>query len=152
MGRSWRKGDPVFDTLYSQIGAAVAVLVIGFAFLKGDEPERVGGGAYALGLLASLILQDDARLSGTQWALLGIDTVMLAAFAGLVWKSRRSWPVWASALQALIVMSHLLTIVDIRPPLSAFYTVINMASYGILLTLAIGTFWAWQERRASGLE
>lgn len=143
---------PVFDTLYSQIGAAVAVLVIGFAFLKGDEPERVGGGAYALGLLASLILQDDARLSGTQWALLGIDTVMLAAFAGLVWKSRRSWPVWASALQALIVMSHLLTIVDIRPPLSAFYTVINMASYGTLLTLAIGTFWAWQERRASGLE
>ena len=38
----------MFDTLYSQIGAAVMVVVVAFAFLKGDEPERIGGGAYAL--------------------------------------------------------------------------------------------------------
>jgi len=142
----------VFDTLYSQIGAGFAVLVIGFAFLKGDEPERVGGGAYALSLLASLLIQDDSQLSGTQWGLMAIDTVMLAVYAGLVWKSRRSWPVWASALQALIVMSHVLTIIDLRPPIAAFYAVINLASYGIMLAIAIGTFWAWQERRAAGLE
>jgi hypothetical protein len=49
-------------------------------------------------------------------------------------------------------MSHLLTLVDLRPPAAAFFTVINLAGYGILLAMAVGTFWAWQERRAAGLE
>ena len=34
----------MFDTLYSQIGSAIAVAVVAFAFLRGDEPERVGAG------------------------------------------------------------------------------------------------------------
>jgi ABC-type transport system involved in cytochrome c biogenesis permease subunit len=49
-------------------------------------------------------------------------------------------------------MSHILTLVDIRPPVSAFYAVINLASIGILCTIAVGTFWAWQDRQAAGLE
>lgn len=142
----------MFDTLYARIGAGVATLVIAFAFLKGDEPERVGAGAYALGLLASLLLQDDSRLSGSQWGVMTIDTIMLGVYAALAWKSRRSWPVWATGLQALVVMSHLLTLFDLRPPLAAFYAVINMASYGILLAIAVGTFCAWRDRRAAGLE
>ncbi len=83
---------------------------------------------------------------------MAIDAIMLGIFGALAWKSRRAWPVWASALQSLIVMSHILTLVDIRPPLWAFYAVINLASAGVLLVIAIGTFWAWQERRAAGLE
>lgn len=142
----------MLDTPYSQIGTAIAVLVVAFAFLKGDEPERVGAGAYALGLLASLLLQEDSRLSGAQWGLMAVDTVMLGVYAALAWKSRRSWPVWASALQALIVMSHVLTLTDLRPPMAAFYAVINLASYGILLAIAAGTFWSWRDRRALGLE
>ena len=142
----------MFDTLASQIGFAIAVLVVAFAFLKGDEPERVGAGAYMLALFASVLIQEKGALTGTQWGLMSIDFVMLAVYGGLAWKSRRSWPVWVCALQAVIVTSHLLTLVDIRPPLAAFYAVINLASYGVLLSLAVGTFWAWQERRAAGLE
>lgn len=142
----------MFDTLYAQIGTAISLVVVAFAFLKGDEPERVGAGAFALALLASMLLQDDSRLSGPQWGLMIIDTVMLGVYAALAWKSRRSWPVWAGGLQALIVMSHLLTLVDVRPPVAAFYAVMNLASYGILLAIAIGTVQAWRERRAEGLE
>ena len=106
----------MFDTLYSQIGAAAGVIVVAFAFLKGDEPERVGGGAYAIGALASLLLQNDSQLYGAQWGLMTVEAVMLAAYAALAWKSRRSWPVWAGALQSLIVMIHVMTVIDIRPP------------------------------------
>lgn len=141
----------MFDTLYTQIGAAVGVIVVTFAFLKGDEPERVGGGAYALGALASLLLQNDTQLYGPQWGLIVVETVMLAAYAALAWKSRRSWPVWATALQSLVVMSRLLTTTDVRPPIAAFYTVVNVASYGILLALALGVLQAWGDRRALGL-
>ncbi len=142
----------MFDTLPTQIGAAVTVLVVAFAFLKGDEPERIAGGAYVLTWFATLLVQGDGSVPGTQWGMMGIDLIMLGVYVSLVWKSRRAWPVWAAALQSLIVMSHILTLVDIRPPVSAVYAVINLASTGILLAIAIGTFWAWQERRAAGLE
>jgi len=142
----------VFDTLYSQIGVAVGVVVVTFAFLKGDEPERVGAGAYALGALASLLLQHDSQLYGPQWGLMIVETVMLGAYVALAWKSRRSWPIWAAALQAVVVMSHVLTTADGRPPIVAFYAVINLASYGILLILALGVAQAWRDRRTLGLE
>lgn len=142
----------MFDTLYSQIGTAVAVLVVAFAFLKGDEPERVGAGVYALGALAYLLLQDDTHLYGPQWSLMGLDVILLAAYAAVAWKSRRSWPVWASAFQSLIVMIHIMTMVDVRPPLVAFYAVINLTAYGILLALALGVVQAWRDRRVEGFE
>lgn len=142
----------MFDTLPTQIGAGLTVLVVAFAFLKGDEPERIAGGAYVLTWFASLLVQGDGTSPGTQWGLMGIDIIMLGVYVALAWKSRRSWPVWATALQSLVVMSHVLTLVDLRPPASAFVAVVNLASTGILLILAIGTFWAWQERRAAGLE
>lgn len=139
----------MFDTLYTQIGAAAGVLVVAFAFLKGDEPERVGAGAYALGALASLLVQDDAQLYGPQWGLIVVETIMLAAYAALAWKSRRPWPVWAGALQSLVVMSHALTVADARPPIAAFYAIVNLASYGILVALAVGVLQAWRDRRAT---
>ena len=78
---------------------------------------------------------------------MAVDTVLLVVFAGLTWKSRRAWPIWICALQALIVSSHVLMLVDMRPSLRAFYTVSNLASYAILLTLALATLSSWRTRR-----
>lgn len=142
----------MFETLASQVGAVVAVCVTAFAFLKGDEPERIGAGTYILLFIASLLMQDIGQVNSTNWALFAIDTMMLGVLAGLAWKTSRAWPVWGCALQSIIVLSHVLTIVDVRPPLGAFYAVINLASYGLLISIAVGTFWAWQDRRAQGLE
>jgi len=36
--------------------------------------------------------------------------------------------------------------------MNAFYTVTNLAAYGVMVSLAVGTFWAWQDRRAANLE
>ena len=142
----------MLDTLYSQIGAAVAVAVVAFAFLRGDEPERIGAGAYALGSLAALLVQDDSRLYGPQWGMMVVDAILLGAYAALAWKSRRAWPVWVGALQSLVVMTHVLMLVDLRLPLAAFLAVINLASYGILVALVLGVIQAIRERRALGLE
>lgn len=142
----------MFDTLPAQIGAGITVLVIAFAFLKGDQPERIGGGAYGLAWFASLLIQSDGATRELQWGLMGIDIILLGVYAGLAWKIDRGWPAWAAGLQSLIVMSHLLTFIDGRPPLLAFYAVINLASYGILLAMALGAGQAWRDRRAAGLE
>lgn len=142
----------MFDTLSAQIGAAFVVLTCGFAFLKGDEPERVWAGAYILGWFASLLAQDDVALFTAQIRIFLIDVVMLFILIGLIWKARRVWPTWAAACQLLVVMSHVVAITDLRSSASAVIAVINLAGYGVLVALAIGTFWAWQERRAAGLE
>jgi hypothetical protein len=142
----------MFDTLWSQIGAIFVVAICLFAFWKGDEPERLAAGAYVLGWFASLLAQGDGKVFQVQWGVFAIDVVMLVVLAALVWKSRRVWPVWAAACQLLVVTSHVLSIFDVRPSVSAFLTVVNLAGYGVLVALAVGTFWAWQERRAAGLE
>ena len=36
----------MFDTLYTQIGAIIMVVVLAFAMLKGEEPERAFAGVY----------------------------------------------------------------------------------------------------------
>jgi hypothetical protein len=142
----------MFDTLYSQVGAVFTGLVILFAFWKGDEPEKIAAGAYGLGWFASMLVQDDGNLYGAQWSMMAIDLVMLGVLAALVWKARRAWAVWATAMQLLVFSSHVLMLVDMRPSISAYYFVINLAGYGVLLAIGVGAFWAWQERRAAGLE
>jgi hypothetical protein len=142
----------MFDTLYSQVGAVVTGLVLLFAFWKGDEPEKIAAGAYGLGWFASMLVQDDVSLYSLQWSMMAIDVIMLGVLGALVWKARRAWAVWATALQLLVLMSHILALVDVRPSASSFYFVINLSGYGVLLAIGVGAFWAWQERRAAGLE
>lgn len=141
----------MLDTLHSQIGFALAAIVAAAAFLKGDEPERIGAGAFMIGVFATQLVHDPGALTGPQWSLIAVDLAFLAVCIALAWKSRRTWPVWASAFQSLAVASHLLTLVDLRPPLAAFYAVVNLAGYGVLASIGLGTLVAWRERRAAAL-
>ena len=141
----------MFETLPAQIGAAFVVLVCGFAFLKGDEPERIWAGAYILGWFASLLIQDNTGPLAV-FSFFAIDLLMLLFLIGLIWKARRSWPAWAAACQLIVVMSYIVALTDLQSSAAAVVTVISMAGYGVLVSLAVGTFWAWQERVAAGLE
>lgn len=142
----------MFDTWPALVGAAFMVITGMFALLKGGQPERIGAGAYLFAWFASLMAQTSGSYFGVQWGVFAIDVVLLVVFIAMVWKAPRSWPVWACALQLLAVTSHVMIMLDLRTPISAFYTVVNMTGYGIMLAIAIGTFWAWQERRAIGAE
>lgn len=142
----------MFETLASQIGAVFVVAVCGFAFLKGDQPERIVAGFYVLGWLGTLLSQDASSLYTVNPLLFFIDLAALILLGSTIWKSRKTWPIWACACQLLVVTSHVLMNVDLRPSAASYLAVMNLAGYGVLLALGIGTFWAWQERRAAGLE
>ncbi|MGQ2991501.1 hypothetical protein [Brevundimonas sp.] len=77
----------MFDTLAAQIGAIFVVAACVFAFLKGNEPERVVAGAYVLGWFASLLLQSSTNLYGVQWGVMAIDIAMLLLLCAMVWKA-----------------------------------------------------------------
>ena len=143
----------MLDTLYGRAVLAVTVLAAIFVFVKGGEAERLAMGGYLLAWLASVLVQDDGHLyQNVQWKLLLIDIAVSVFFAFIVWRWSCTWAVWASAFQLLTVMSHVVYLLDVRPSVAAFYTVINLLSYGIMISISIGAFWAWQERRAAGLE
>lgn len=139
----------MFDTLSAQIGAIFVVIVCAFAFLRGDKPERIASGAYILCWFASLLTQDSRSFYRADYAMFTVDVFLLIVLAALSWKSKRNWPVWASALQLLVVMSHVVAFVDKKPPVFSILAAINLAGYGVLVAIAVGTFWAWQDRRAA---
>ena len=141
----------MFETIYSQLVLAAAVLVVIFAFWKGDEPERMGAAAYAMVFLAVTMIKDGTSLNVPRWGVMGLEVVLLVVFVGIAWHSRRAWPVWAASFQALIVTCHALVAANLRPPSNAVAAVINMSNYGLLIAMAVGTFWAWQERRAASM-
>ncbi|HEY0600685.1 hypothetical protein [Brevundimonas sp.] len=141
----------MIDDIYAQAVLAVAVLTVAFAFWKGDEPERLGAAAYAMAFLATSMIRGDATPNVPRWGMMGIEIVLLVVFIGLALHSRRAWPVWAASFQALVVTNHVLIAASLRPPVVAAATVINMSNYGLLVALAVGTFWAWQERRAAAM-
>ena len=141
----------MFETIYSQLVLAAAVLVVTFVFVKGDEPERMGGAAYAMVFLATTMIKGGVSPALPRWGVMGLEVVLLVVFIGIAWHSRRAWPVWAASFQALIVTCHGLVAANLRPPPDAAAAVINLSNYGLLVALAVGTFWAWQERRAATL-
>jgi hypothetical protein len=143
----------MLDTKWSQLGLLPVVMIGVFAFWKGGELERFAMGAWVLGWMAAMLIQGDTELYlGFQLGLFLLDCAMLAVFTGLAWRYRRSWPVWAAACQLVVLTAHLAFPLARAASITAFYTVLNLAGYGILLAIGVGTFWAWQDRRAAGLE
>lgn len=141
----------MFVTIYAQLVLVAAIIVVTFAFIKGDEPERMGAAAYAMVFLAVKMISDGTGFNFPRFGPMALEIVLLAVIIGIAWHSRRAWPVWAASFQALIVTCHILIAANLRPPHNAVATVINMSNYGLLIALAVGTFWAWQERRAASM-
>ncbi len=138
----------MFDTLYSQIAAIAWVSVCAFALIKGEREERIGGGALLIGWLGTMTVQQEIGLARSALPVMAIDVVLLLVLLGLSWRSERTWPIWASAFQLITVLVHIVTLADLRIGIIAYLSAVAVATYGLLICLAIGTFWAWQEREA----
>lgn len=142
----------MFETLYTQIGAVVVVGALGFAMWKGEEAERAFAAIYLVAWLATMLVQNMTDLFSLQYGIVAIDLVLLVFLIGLTWKSHRAWPSWALAFQLLVLAGFMIPSFDLRLPAWSFYAVANLGTLGVLGSLAVGTFWVWQERRAAGLE
>lgn len=138
----------MLDSLYSQIGAILWLGVCAFALAKGDKPERFAAGALVVGWLLTLAVHRDTDLSGGAWVLMAIDAALFVVLLGIGWKSDRTWPIWAAGFQAIMVLVHVVMMIDLRIRAIAYISAQTVGTYGVLICLAIGTFWAWQIREA----
>lgn len=142
----------MFETLSTQIGAVFMVGGIGFAMWKGEEAERAFGAIYLVAWLATMLVQNRTDLFLLQYGMVAIDLIILFFLAGLTWKTSRQWPSWALAFHLLGMTGLLLPWFDMRLPAWSHLAVSNIGAMGVIGSLAIGTFWVWQERRAAGFE
>lgn len=120
--------------------------VCGFAFWKGDWAEKRGAGVIVIAWVATVVVQDQTDYDSI--AIMGVDVVVLFALGLLAWNSNRNWPIWAAACQSIAVATHFAYLMDFQISVRAYASAQAIASYAILVALAVGTFIAWREREA----
>jgi hypothetical protein len=131
---------------HTLISLLLAIAICGVAIWRGDYSARRIGAAQLICWVGSLLVyRRDAY--NADLGMLAIDIMTLIYFAWVSMRSRRIWTVVVSAFQAIIVASHIATIIDLRVTMGTFFMSMAVWSYGNLLCIAFGTWAGWRERR-----
>jgi hypothetical protein len=125
-----------------------AIAAAAFGILKGDRGER----AAAIMLLGSILY---VKATSTLFApplldylFYGGDVALTLTLAFIAWRSPRSWPVWATAFQAIALTVDVAHATDLNLSWVAYAAASNLSAYGVDGALAVGTWIAWREREA----
>jgi hypothetical protein len=102
------------NMLYAVVGAVFMVGMALFAFLKGGTAEKLGAGAYLIAWFATIMMQESSGFVGVPVGMFLVDLALLFVFIAIAWKHRQSWPVWASGLQLVVVMAHVMLLMKQR--------------------------------------
>jgi hypothetical protein len=134
--------------VHTLISFGLATAVCGVAAKVGDDSARRVAVVFFLNWLGSLLVYS-ANAYTTEWEILALDTATLAYFAWVSIRWRRLWTVVASAFMAIIVASHVATMIDLRVTIDTFNVSVAIWSYGVLGCIAFGTWTSWRERHRS---
>ncbi|MDB5433245.1 MAG: hypothetical protein JWP35_4361 [Caulobacter sp.] len=118
----------------------------GAALWLGDRPARLMGGACIAAFLATLFLQDHRDHYYPQYAVAAVDTVLLVFVIYLAVVYRRDWLTAAGGFMMLVVTTHVAYMIDLRIAANIRATAANVWAYLTLLSLAWGTWKAWQRK------
>lgn len=135
----------MLNTVYGLAGIAALLSVGLFALIRGGPAERYAMAVAAMGWVASLALQAVSGVKDPLEGLLGIDVAAFAALIGLVWRSRKSWPLAAVGFQGLAAAVDLVRLASPRLNSWAYLTALALAGYGLLAAIAFGVFTARRE-------
>jgi hypothetical protein len=135
-------------SLVDTINSGLLLLTCLAAVWKGGPPERIGGVLYLLSWLPSVAVWASLGLMKGTVPVLPLDTAVLIAFGYMSWKSGRAWLMWAAAFQSIDVSIHFATLLDLRVSHAAYFWSLCLSAYGVIGSIAVGTFNAWREREA----
>ncbi len=127
---------------------------VSISLLWGGAPERIAAMIISFGVVATALVASPyvERFSNIEINVMIVDILMLSMFTWLCLYADRFWPIWISAMQLIIVVSHLpkLFMPHILP--QAYLTISAMWSYPIVATLIIATIRHQKRLRFSGLD
>ncbi|HEX3699744.1 MAG TPA: hypothetical protein VHV27_03630 [Phenylobacterium sp.] len=134
---------PIFAPWLS-IGLFLAVCLA--ALWKGGREERIVAVAFLLNTAVSYLLLD-YRFSGTQWGEFAVDAAFFLVLGAVALRSSRYWPIAAAAFQLLAVVTHAASVLDRHLGGWAYLTAGIIWTQMVTLSLAVGTYNRWRERR-----
>lgn len=135
--------------IHTLISLILAVLICGLAMWRGDQAARWIGAADLASWLGSLLVHRRDSYNA-EYGILLIDIATLAVFVWISMRTRRVWTIVASAFVAILVASHIATMIDLRVTINTLRVSMAVWSYGILACIAFGT-WTAQRRRDHAL-
>ena len=138
----------MYQTLASQVVLGLVILSVAFALWKGGRPERVGAlfnGVVAVGVTVLQAFLNDALHT---LPILIADGVLAIGFLVLAIRYASLWLGAAMILQAMGFMMHSALLLElIADPEYAYYAAMNAMSLGVILSIILGTAYAWVVRR-----
>lgn len=138
----------MYQTPTSQALLGLILFSVAFALWKGGRPERVGSlfnGVIAIGVT---VLQAALHESLHTLPILVADGLLAMGFLILAIRYASLWLGAAMILQAIGFMMHSALLLGlIADPEYAYYAAMNAMSGGVLLSIIVGTAYAWVVRR-----
>lgn len=116
------------------------ILTVAVAWRFGGRSERWGALILVLGTIATSIVQ---RFTPFDWrthrgALIAVDVAVLAALLVLALRSRRFWPIWATAFHLIGLSSHGTSYVLPRGVMQAYVIFQGFWAYPIMVCIVVG--------------
>jgi hypothetical protein len=125
------------------IWPAALLSVCALAIWRGRDDERFAAGGLLAGWALTMMVFKN-RSYDTQWAMMLVDGAEFAVLLWIAMKSRRYWPLFASAYALLQVLAHMAHAAEPDLNAWAYITATIGCSYLILFTIAYG---AWTSPR-----
>ncbi len=131
--------------LHQQIFAALTIVACLYAVARGGAPERVT----AIGFLCAFALTNlFARsvwvaYSTIEWEVAAVDTSLALVVLLVALASCRFWAMGMAGMMIINVFGHLARMLDPGIVAKAYYALVALISYPMVLLLVIGT---WRHR------
>lgn len=127
------------------------VVVAAYALWRGSRIEAFVGLVSIAAALLSAVIHHGATGHQTRWDVLVVDVGFFLILLVLVLKSDRIWLLFASAFQLLQIVIHLAIMADDGVRSLAYANALGVFSYGVLLSITVGTWLNHRERRPRAL-
>lgn len=137
----------MYQSLESQILLGLVIFSVAFAWWKGGAPERLGALLNGVICLSVPMIQSMTHESLHTLPILVADGALAVGFLILAIRYASLWLGAAMLLQAIAFSMHSALLLEVIEPGLAYYAAMNAMSFGVLLSIIVGTAYAWVVRR-----
>lgn len=132
---------------------AVQLLVCGYAWWRGGQPERMVALLLMAAALGTLLLPTTPReFDQLHWRVLAIDVALLAALVGVALRAARFWPLWLAAMHLIAIAVHFAKAYHPLLLPWIYAVAVGQLAYPMLALLLVGTIRHQHRRRAAGTD
>lgn len=123
-----------------------------YALWKGGPDERRAAIVMILAWAASdMASHTDAHWKALEIGVMAVDAATFLAFLGIAHRSRKFWPLWASAAQLVGTMTHLAVMSQGTVIVEVYATAQPFWAFPVMIAVLVGTINEHRARRAKSL-